>query len=614
MLFQLADGLAQRLGWVFGGGHAQQRQGDRRLVRRPGQQRLFQCGEVGKLGDFQAAVFQLVVQRGAGQFMGLVQRHAQAAGHGGRQVVAVVAGLGQVEADPEFRTVAGAAFHADLATHLLDQALGDHQPQASAAGLARERVVGLAEGLEQRAQVGVGQPHAGVLHADAQLRAVVAFVLEHGAYGDAAVVGELDGVAHQVGQHLFQALRVAHQLQRGVAVDQADQLQVLLVGGGGEDGQGVLDQLAQVERDVLQHQLAGLDLREVEDLVDDPQQAFGGLVDGAQVVLLARGHLALLQQVGETEDAIERGADLVAHVGEELGLDPARFQGFLARQVQFDVLDLDGLQVLPDVLGGLVDVVLHFFLGALQRLGHAVDAAGQFIQFVAAQGGQAGFQAAFLELGDALGDLPQRRIDRAAHAQGEQGGDGKPGADQQQAGEQAAVAAQQGAVVRQLQLDPAQQLLGVIVGVAGEAAVLAQHRQEEVGGVQVAGHAQVRAVAGRNGGEDAGAGVDQFFPVRVEEGHGAYVRLVQRLVGDAFEQLVVVVGHGRGRQRCQLLGDQLPALDQLGVHVRQLHPGEIAAQHQRQQAGGQQGEQQYPSLDAEILEHALPPMRLSPAV
>jgi hypothetical protein len=79
---------------------------------------------------------------------------------------------------------------------------------------------------------------------------------------------------------------------RRVAVDQAHQFQLLGVGGRGEDGQGVLHQVAQVERDAVEHQLAGLDLREVEDLVDDPQQVVGGLLDGAQVVELARGQLA----------------------------------------------------------------------------------------------------------------------------------------------------------------------------------------------------------------------------------------------------------------------------------------------------------------------------------
>ncbi|MNQ90960.1 hypothetical protein D3C85_1063230 [compost metagenome] len=151
----------------------------------------------------------------------------------------------------------------------------------------------------------------------------------------------------------------------------------------------------------------------------------------------------------------------MAHVGEEFGLDAAGLQGLLARQVQLDVLDLDGFEVLAHVLGGLVDVVLQLFLGGLQGLGHAVDARGQFVQLMAAEGWQAGFQAAFLEQCHALLDASQGLVDGAAHAQGEQGGDAQARGDQQQAGEQAAIAAQQGALVGHLQFDPAQE---VVVG------------------------------------------------------------------------------------------------------------------------------------------------------
>ena len=55
---------------------------------------------------------------------------------------------------------------------------------------------------------------------------------------------------------------------------------MLLVRRRAEDRQGVLDQIAQIERDVVEDQLAGLDLREVEDLVDDPEQAVSGFFDG----------------------------------------------------------------------------------------------------------------------------------------------------------------------------------------------------------------------------------------------------------------------------------------------------------------------------------------------
>src|SRR5690606_1206 len=104
----------------------------------------------------------------------------------------------QIKSDPELRAFVGDAVDTDLAAHLFDQALGDDQPQASAASAAGGGVVGLAESLEQGPHLLFGQADSAVAHADAQLRAVVLLVFEHGADDDAAAVRELDGVADQV--------------------------------------------------------------------------------------------------------------------------------------------------------------------------------------------------------------------------------------------------------------------------------------------------------------------------------------------------------------------------------------------------------------------------------
>src|SRR5690606_29075144 len=92
---------------------------------------------------------------------------------------------------------------------------------------------------------------------------------------------------------------------------------------------------------------------------------------------------------GEAEDAVERGAQLMAHVRQELRLDAAGLLGGLASQIQLDVLDLDGFQGLAQVLGGLIDVLLQLALGALHGLGHVVDALGQVLELPAALIGQA---------------------------------------------------------------------------------------------------------------------------------------------------------------------------------------------------------------------------------
>ena len=370
------------------------------------------------------------------------------------------------------------------------------------------------------------------------------------------------------------------------------------MGAGGEQGEAFLDQVAEVERQFFQHQLAGLDLGEVEHLVDDSHQAVGGFLDGGQVVELTRGHVAFQQQMGEADESVERGADLVAHVGEELGLDAAGLQRLLARQVQFDVLDLDGFQVLPDVLGGLVDAVLHFLLGALQGLGHAVDTGRERVQFLVADQRQACFQSAFAQLRDALLNSPQRAVDRTRQAQREQGG-GKQGQQrQQQAGEQSLIGFQQDAAVGNFHVNPAQQVVGRGGGLGAQVVVAAEHRQAKACAVAAAGQGQTLAVGQRVEVLQARAGMRGLLQVGIADVHAAHIILFQRGFGDALQASALAGLQGGGGEHGELFADQGAAGFDLLAQVRQLSPAEVAAQYAGQQGAGQQGEQQYSALDA----------------
>jgi hypothetical protein len=84
----------------------------------------------------------------------------------------------------------------------------------------------------------------------------------------------------------------------------------------------------EAERRLLEMHHAGLDLRQVEDVVDDAEQALGGVVDLAQVIALAVVQFGLQGEVGHADDGVHRGADLVAHVGQEVRLGGgSRFGG-----------------------------------------------------------------------------------------------------------------------------------------------------------------------------------------------------------------------------------------------------------------------------------------------
>ena len=109
-------------------------------------------------------------------------------------------------------------------------------------------------------------------------------------------------------------------------------LVVRLLRGQRRDG---ADDLVELEVGGFEVELAGLDLGEVEDVVDDRQQRRAGVVDLADVVALLGRELRLEGEVREADDGVHRRADLVAHVREEHGLHLRGFLGLLLGGDQF---------------------------------------------------------------------------------------------------------------------------------------------------------------------------------------------------------------------------------------------------------------------------------------
>ena len=101
------------------------------------------------------------------------------------------------------------------------------------------------------------------------------------------------------------------------------------------------------ERLVLELDLAGLDLREVEDVVDDREQGVARRPDGLGVVALLLVERGVEQQPAHPDDRVHRRADLVAHRGQERALGLVGVLGAASRAAsrlaeQPGVVDGDG--------------------------------------------------------------------------------------------------------------------------------------------------------------------------------------------------------------------------------------------------------------------------------
>ena len=206
------------------------------------------------------------------------------------------------------------AVEADAAAHALDDALGDGEPEPGASEPAGRPVVGLLE-FEKNARLRLRRdPDPGVAHGEADFLRPDAGLDDH---RDAAGVGELDGVAGEIEQHLPQPCGVADHPLRQTLVEIGGDLEALGLHARGQQLDHFLHQGREPERARLEIELAGLDFGKIQDLVDQRQQRIARRLDRLHVGRLLGHQRGIEHQVGHAEDAVERRADLVRDHGEE---------------------------------------------------------------------------------------------------------------------------------------------------------------------------------------------------------------------------------------------------------------------------------------------------------
>ena len=173
------------------------------------------------------------------------------------------------------------------------------QAEAGAAIAPAGGAVGLGEAVEdalsgRRAEMPM--PVSATLEAQPGLlflRALEAHLKRH-----MALVGELDGVGRQVDQDLTQVLAPPTQAAGRRRVDMGEQTQALAARPGRAGCEARSASLGmEVEIDDVDRHLAGLDLGEIEDLVDQRQQRPAGARHGAGHVALIAVELGLLHQI-----------------------------------------------------------------------------------------------------------------------------------------------------------------------------------------------------------------------------------------------------------------------------------------------------------------------------
>ena len=221
---------------------------------------------------------------------------------------------------PEIAALTRCTGYPGAAAHELAQAFDDGQPQPGTTIPARGAGVCLHKGLEQTGHLLGRQPDAGIRHMPLQAIRALRAGHQPRLKLDFPGVRELDGVAHQVHQHLPQAVAIPLDVARHLGRLVGHQRHALGLCLGGVERPDFIQQGLHIHHADHQVGLPRLDLGQIQHVVHDGHQRTpGGLGLGHQLALLRR-QLAGQHQVRDAQQRIEGRADLMAHVGQELAL------------------------------------------------------------------------------------------------------------------------------------------------------------------------------------------------------------------------------------------------------------------------------------------------------
>ena len=147
----------------------------------------------------------------------------------------------------------------------------------------------------------------------------------------AALLGEFDGVADEIGEDLPQPHRIGQHQRRRVRRQRRHDLDALRMRARRQEFDDAFDDGARLDLVFFQRQRAGFDLGEVEDVFDQREKRHAGLLDRFDIGALLGNELRFQQQPRHAQHAVHRRADLVAHGGEEARFGAARRFGAVAR-------------------------------------------------------------------------------------------------------------------------------------------------------------------------------------------------------------------------------------------------------------------------------------------
>ncbi len=215
---------------------------------------------------------------------------------------------------------AGPAFGDEIAPHQAHQSPADRKPQARSAVAPGGRAVNLGKRFEQARELLRGDSDAGVSDREPQHGAVLTDLGGFDPRLDLSRVGEFRRVAQEVQEHLLEPHRIAAEFPRHTAFRREENLDSLDSGSHADHVRELGQKLVQVEFLLLYGKPSGFDPGEIEDVLDDFDEVTARRANLLEVVALFDFPSVAKGESRQTENRVERRANFVAHVRQELAL------------------------------------------------------------------------------------------------------------------------------------------------------------------------------------------------------------------------------------------------------------------------------------------------------
>ena len=274
----------------------------------------------------------------------------------------------------------------------------DRQAKSCSAIFAGGRPVSLGKVLENPFLGFRRDTDAGIGNFQRHIDGLVILRGDGEAQHDPAVLGELDGIAQQIGHDLAQAEGIAAYHQAIAGRPFGHQGQPLLASWLREHLERLLKKEAQIKIGRFQFEIAGFDLGKIEDVIDDAQQMLAGALDSFDKLALGRIEARTAEQFGHAEHAVHRSPDFVTHRRQKLALGTAAGLRGLLGKAQF-------ARALLDTLFQIAQMRSQPVVAFANLLDHVVEAIGQLVYFADTAGRRLAIEMSDGNLGHVSGQL-----------------------------------------------------------------------------------------------------------------------------------------------------------------------------------------------------------------